>query len=419
MIRPYERDIPRYPGEPRSEAMPTEETTVFNNPFVAKSSEFVAQYMSPTANSKKRSDTLRDVLQFCSEDEPRGTFLGIVSALVDDIRSRPEDEQNKQRLESYENLFERVRNTVPNSASKAPIVQMDDEFSKVEPSEMSDIDRLHGTMFEKARKELGLRPTIPSPFLWYIEAGEVDELEKDIKLQTGHPLGAGFKRNMQTLLTDKERVGLTSVMCAPDGDVLFPGIILSKNWPNIISDPDRILLQENINSLIMRSSTIYQMGSNMTFLQRLFGDYAYNIRDFLISFTEQVGTETTEMFSKKLGTRGQYLKEHEYSVDLSGKAVMGSSGDATKMQDDLIKASPSKILSGLLGRYNPATEATQLFAAWVDGMAQATPAYGNGLRGMKKQILEANRTFKNSDIPTLTKISNGDWIRASTRRVIR
>lgn len=284
----------------------------------------------------------------------------------------------------------------------------------------SEFDQLHRETFRWVSKELGVDSRIQCPYLWYISPDEIDEIEKDFLIQVGMLFSPQFKQGIFTDLTQDNRVGLTAILYAK-GTTIFPGIILNKNWPRVISHPDRILLQENINSVLTRSSPLYQVGLDIALLQASFGAVAFNVRDLLVNFSEQVGTDLTEIYSERRKIQGEYLDDHPYSVDLSGLAILPTTSREHEIAEEIKRTSPSRVLGNLLNRatYNPAKQARKLFSAYYDGMAHSSPVNGNALRQQADRILRACDKLTTSNPPVLVKVVDGTWTRTSTRRLIQ
>ncbi len=286
---------------------------------------------------------------------------------------------------------------------------------------IQEIQQLHDEIWGKVKRELRLDTSRVGseqpPYLWYgSPLLNFDALSRDVSLQLGANVSPEFRDNFVNIVTGHKKVGLTLVM-STDSQVCLPGIIIGEAWPQVISHPDRILLHENINSALARSSNLYQMASSTDFLVRRFGRSGYNLRNILATFTENIGTEMTNVLQEKMNIDGKYLDDDiEFFVDRSDREVKPMP-DQQRLIEEYQSVSMVQTLIDLIdsAKYNPASQSRELFEAWINELSNKAPKAKDQFQAVKKQILRVSTEFKDHYGFILMKNVDGDWVKFRNR----
>lgn len=282
-----------------------------------------------------------------------------------------------------------------------------------------EIQKLHKEIWGEVKAQLPLDTsragTEKPPYLWYgSPITNFDLLSKDVTAQMGTSIDPGLRRIFTGMVEDKKRIGLTLTMVGKS-QVCLPGIVFSEDWERYVSHPDRILLQENINNALNRSSTLYQMPGDTEFFVKQFGRSAHSARNMLAIFTENVGTAMTDVLQKRLGIPGKYLVDREFVVDTRGESKVPVAQQG--LVNQLGEIQFTQTLYDLIDekRFNPANQARELFAAWWDELSVKNPQMRGRFQIVKKQILALATNFNGLYPFFIMKDVEGNWARVRNK----
>lgn len=283
-----------------------------------------------------------------------------------------------------------------------------------------EIHELHRYLWDLVSKELDLDPKKRAcPYLWYGSSINIlEQLSQEVSTRFSTSINPKFRMQYLRALEFK-RVGLTITMVGPT--VVLPGIILTDEWPEVISSPERILLQENANSAIFRSSPLYPLVSDFNLLQQYFGLLASHTQGSLSIYTDQVGMFIAEKLARRLGIEFEFKpglgKKSYYDFVGSLEDVIANTAVDKELADRAKKARFSETLESLIEqeKYNPARRARDLFNTYYDEISRNAPEFATEWQSLKKKVIKASYDFL-AKYPSLQmKDVEGNWLRIGLR----